>query len=167
MKPDGMFDALIPIDWFLIGGVALFAAKGLWRGFIREAFGLAALALGVTVCLLFGELVAQQLVQRFAMKIELARVAGYAGCFLVPYVAAQLLAYLLHKASDALFLGGINRITGACFGVVSGAVIAGAALAVITHLGWEGSLLNGSKIALPLQQLFHIVLQSAAGLWQR
>lgn len=150
----------------LIGFIALFAVKGVWRGFIREAFGLAALVLGVATCMLFGELAAQLAAQRFDMQIELARVVGYAGCFLLPYVAAQVLAYFLHKVSGALLLGGLNRFAGACFGVVAGAVAAGAILAVVTHLGWQGELLKGSKVALPLQQLFHTVLKAAAGLWQ-
>ena len=72
----------------------------------------------------------------------------------------SLLQFSNCKASGVFLLGGINRLAGACFGIVAGAVAAGAILAVVTHLGWEGELLKGSKVALPLSVCARITFET-------
>jgi membrane protein required for colicin V production len=152
---------LLPVDWVLIAFIAIFALKGGWKGFIAESIGLIALALAGACVLLFGETLSALLSNYFGMALELARIVGYALCFLLPFITGKIVARFMRRAGKILFLGGLDRVAGIIFGGLVGAIIAGALLAAADNFGFTTVHLTGSKIAAPLKNLFAMVMSEA------
>jgi len=121
--------------------------KGVLRGFFREAFGLAALAVGVAAAVWLGERFAQEVVARWIAQPLVARVGAHAALFLGPYLGLQAVGYVLHKLGRAIFLGGLDRLVGGVFGALTGALVVGVALAAAQNAGIGGAWLADSTLA--------------------
>ncbi len=158
--------SLRPVDYILIGVVVLFAAKGCWRGFFRESLGLVAIFAGALAVIIFAEALAAYAVERFVISDEIARIGAYALCFLMPYVSIKLIAHFARKATNAIYLGGVDRFAGVLFGALVGMVAAGGALAALKHFGYGQEHIVGSVVAEPLMELFARVMNIAAHIWR-
>ncbi len=137
----------------------------MWRGLIRESLGLVALLMGVVAFVTFGEAISAMFAAGFEMRMELARLAGYAISFFTPFLAIRITAHFLSNAGKAVDMGGVDRFTGFAFGALIGAILAGAVLAAADHLGLGKSFLSDSSFAGPLKQLFNQILDEAGKFW--
>lgn len=124
--------------------------KGVLRGFFREAFGLAALVAGVAAAAWLGERFADEVVARWIAQPVVARVGAHVVLFLGPYLGLQAVGYVLHKLGRAIFLGGLDRLVGGVFGVLTGALVVGVGLAAAQNAGIGGAWLADSTLANPL-----------------
>ena len=119
------------LDIVLILVLALFAFLGFRSGIIRAALILAGLVLGV---FLGGRLyVPFANLLSFIPSVTAARVVAFIIIFIAVLAAAVVAAFLLRKTIATIKLGWADRILGALFGLVAGALICGATLALLAH----------------------------------
>ena len=141
--------------------IGLFSLKGALRGFFRGAFGLLGWGGGVAAALLFWNAAGRALAQRWGLGSALAYVIAFALLFLGPYVGLHFVGGALQRVSRSIRLGGIDRLAGAALGGVTGALVAGAGLSLISATKWGESLVGRSSVAKPLIMAFRQAARSA------
>lgn len=119
-------------DWVVAAVLAASVLLGLWRGLVYEVLAL--------LNWLAAFLLAQWLAPRAAELMPLGQAGDsirYAAGFVVVFIAALfaggLVAWLLKKLVAASGLAPVDRVLGAIFGLVRGAVVVLVA-AVVVHL---------------------------------
>ena len=115
----------------LVVGVvlALFALRGLQRGFSREFFAVVGLVGGVALAASTNVEAAQMLPPSVP---EIGRpFVAFAVVFLAVALAAKLAGMLVHRALGAIALSPIDRAAGAVFGAAKGVVLIGLGLIVV------------------------------------
>jgi membrane protein required for colicin V production len=121
------------LDAFLLGVLALFALRGLARGFFRECFGLAGVVAGVALAATWGPQLARTLLPLVPER-QAAFVAAWAVCVLGAVVVAGLAGRIVERLARALFLGIPSRLGGAVVGSVKGAALLGVGLLAAERL---------------------------------
>jgi membrane protein required for colicin V production len=130
---------------FSAGDVAVIAVLlasmgiGFWTGFVWQFIRIGSLAICILVTLLYSPLVADSLDLEYsaAVKLQMSAVAVFATTMTVSY----LVAYLLRDVVNALKPQTTDRILGAAFGLVRGALLVGAlSLLVLTYSEEESVL---------------------------
>ncbi|MDR2071577.1 MAG: CvpA family protein [Treponema sp.] len=103
------------------------------RGFIEEVMSMAALVLGLGSAFFFYKRGAAFLAEKYIpdMKI-LPEVLAFAGIFLIVFLAVKLLEFVLKDIISRIHLGGVDRLLGAVFGFIEGAVLVSLILFVLT-----------------------------------
>lgn len=109
------------IDWAIVGVLAASVLFGVLRGLVREVLALAGWIAGIWLALRFAAEVGAQLPLDLPAAVELA-LAGAAIVIAVVIVAA-LAAWLIGKLLAAVKLSGFDRMFGAFFGLLRGALI--------------------------------------------
>jgi membrane protein required for colicin V production len=153
------------LDWVLVAFIVFFAAKGGWRGVVRESFGYVAILLGVFSLLAFGDDVALVLAKRLDCPIVPARIGGYVLSFLLPYLIVKMTAYLLRRFLSTIALGGVDRTVGVLFGALVGAIFAGSLLIAADRIGFGRGHMAQATLAPSLKGLFSYVVDVAFGMW--
>ncbi len=126
------------LDIILLLALLLAAFIGFRRGIIKVVLILAGLILGVFL--------AGRFYSSFADRLPIgndtaARILAFIIIFIAVIAAAFVLAFLLRKTIATIKLGWADRLSGAIFGFIAGAVICGALLALFAHfLDIEGTV---------------------------
>lgn len=136
--------ALTQVDWLILAVVGASALLGLWKGFVKEAVSVAGWIAGVLLAFQYSSEVGKMI--PFDALGDLGRTAAGAVVILVlAQVAFAVMGELLRLVIQAVTGGIGDRLLGACFGFVRGALIVMAAVFVLsftsapTTLSWERS----------------------------
>jgi membrane protein required for colicin V production len=144
------------IDLLIAVVLVLFALRGLWRGFLREAFGLAGLLAGAVAAATWSRALGDQLAPHVGVKPVVAEILAGAGVFVGAVIVAALLGRLARRVAQAVWLGPVDRGAGVAFGFAKGAALVGLGLMGVQRLA-PGSavaqLAADSRAARPLVQL--------------
>jgi membrane protein required for colicin V production len=137
--------------------VIIFAAfSGLRTGLIKAVLSLAGLIVGVVLAGRYYVPLAQQLT--FISQTSVAKVVAFVIILVGVMVIASVIAALLKWAASAIMLGWVNRLGGAVFGLVLGALFCAALLAIwVKFLGIAGVVAD-SGLATFLLDRFPMVL---------
>jgi membrane protein required for colicin V production len=117
MKP-----ALVAVDYVVVGIVAISAAIGLVRGFVREVLSLAIWALAVILALTFSDRLADALANRIDGP-SVRYVAAFAMIFLATLIVGGFVQWLIMRLVETTGLTGTDRLIGLVFGGLRGAVV--------------------------------------------
>jgi membrane protein required for colicin V production len=117
------------IDLILAVILALFALRGVQRGFSREFFALVGLVGGVAAAAA-GWAGAAEMLPPAVPEIGRPFVA-FALVFLGVALAAKLVGALVHRALGAIALSPLDRAAGAVFGAAKGVALVGLGLIVV------------------------------------
>ncbi len=109
------------VDFFIIGIIALSAIISLIRGFIREAFSLAAWILAFWISWMFFRDLAVHLDMIEVQSLRLG--AAFGILFLVALILGALVNFLIGQLVQKTGLSGTDRVIGVLFGVARGAVL--------------------------------------------
>lgn len=109
-------------DYIAIAVLALSAAIGIWRGFVREVLALVGWAIALALAVMFAGDVAGLLPASFANLMVRQLVAGIA-IFVLVLICAGFAGLLLAKLLRAAGLGVADRMFGGVFGIARGALI--------------------------------------------
>ena len=147
------------MHWLDIGIIAVLiisAIFGLRTGIIKAVLSLAGLILGVILAGRYYVPLSEQLA--FIHQAGVAKIVAFAIILIGVMVIAGVLASLLKWAASVILLGWVNRLGGAIFGLLLGAMICAALLATwLKFLGME-EVITGSKLAIILLDRFPMVL---------
>jgi membrane protein required for colicin V production len=144
------------IDIVIIVAIAISTFMGLRAGIIKSVLSLAGLIVGVILAGRYYVPFSEQLA--FISQADVARVVAFAIILIVVLAIAAVLARFLKWAVSAIMLGWVNRLGGAIFGFVLGAIFCSALLAIcIKFLGVAGVIAE-SGLASILLDRFPMVL---------
>jgi membrane protein required for colicin V production len=144
------------LDIVLVVFLIISVLVGLKNGLINTLFALVGLIGGIALAGRFYTQLAKILV--FIPPDRAAQIVAFIIIFLAVAVVAFLLGKMLTAMLSAVMLGCLNRIGGAVFGLLLGAVVLGAILAITVKL-WSGNgVIENSTIARVLLDRFPLVL---------
>jgi membrane protein required for colicin V production len=144
------------------------AYKGFTKGFLSSLASLVALIAGIYAAWFFSGFARNFLLDNFEIKGELLGPSAFAITFLAVVIAISLLGGILSKIAEMASLDMVNRITGAAFGVLKGAVLVSTLLYIMTSLApkdWNSSkVYHESVVCRPVAPiapwLFNMVSKS-------
>lgn len=136
------------VDLVLMAVLLLSTVLGVWRGLVYEVISVAGWVAAFVLAQAYAEPVAQWLpVEGFSLPLRLA--AGFVLVFIGAAFAAGLLAWVVKKLVDSVGLRPVDRVLGAGFGLVRGAVLLLALAVVVSmtplqqHADWQASYTAG------------------------
>jgi membrane protein required for colicin V production len=135
-----------PLDWLLAVLLAYSVVRAAMRGFFREAFALAGLILGFLLACWDYRGAATHLLG-IVYTLPLAQLLAFVLILIVTMLLATLLGKLLSKTASAIGLGFLDRLGGAVFGLLRGAVLALALLLAVTAFLPAGTWIQTSLLA--------------------
>ncbi len=148
---------MAPLDWVIAAVLALSLVLGAVRGLVHEVISVAGWVVAFVV--------AQWLAPRAAEWLPMGQssgmlryVAGFVVVFIATVFATGLVAALVRKVIEAVGLRPVDRILGAAFGLVRGAVIVLAAtvVALMTPLQDTQAWSQSTGAALATSTLRHL-----------
>lgn len=119
------------LDWIIVGALTLSMLMGAWRGLVYEVLSV----LGWTAAFILAQWFAPDMARLLPMR-GAGEAVRYAAGFVLVFVLSVFAAALLARLAKTLFslvgLQPVDRILGAIFGLVRGAVLVLAAAVVAT-----------------------------------
>ena len=120
-----------PLDMGIVSILGFCLIRGIFRGMIREASGIIGVCAGFYAAYTYYDLVAVQL-QPWLKNPDHARLLAFLVLFLGIFVAVSLLGVVIRKLLHIVFLGWVDRLTGAAFGLFKGILVVSVILMVMT-----------------------------------
>jgi membrane protein required for colicin V production len=156
--------AMTALDGILLLFLVLFALRGFWRGFLREALGLAGLVLAAILVIRWSEPIADVLSGRGGLSPLTARLVSAVGLALAVFLAVRFLGMAIARVTSALFLRPIDRVAGVGLGLAEGAALLGLALAAVLRVAPTsplGHVIETSPVAHPLLRVATRIVDAA------
>jgi len=152
------------LDAVLLLLLILFALRGFWRGFLREALGLAGLVLAGVLVVGWSDVLAGLLATDVGFSPLTARLVAAVGLALAVFLVVRLLGALVARLTSALFLRPIDRVAGVGLGLAEGIALLGLALASAIRFAPTSPLshtIGASQVAQPLLQVADRIVEKA------
>ncbi len=144
------------LDIVILVPLVITALTGLKMGIIKAVLSLAGLIVGVILAGRLYTPLSEML--SFIPQAAVAKIVAFAIILIGVLVIASILARLLKWAASIMMLGWVNRLGGAVFGLVLGAITCGALLAAWVKFLGIGETISGSILAGVLLDSFPLVL---------
>jgi membrane protein required for colicin V production len=136
------------LDIVILIALVVPAFLGLRQGIIKAAMSLAGVIVGAVLASNFSEELGGVLT--FISNPDVASIAGYVIILVVVMAIAAVLAKVIKFTVKMVMLGWVDRLGGAVFGFLVGAIFMGALLAVIVNFSdGVGEAIAGVTDALP------------------
>jgi len=122
----------VNFDLFLLGLVALFAVLGLFRGLLRQIFGIAGFLGGIALARIFSQPFGDAFAQDLGLPVAIATAALALAIFLAAEIVAKLIGGFLHKRMEGGFTGAVEKGGGFLVGGAKGLLVAWALASLVT-----------------------------------
>ena len=140
------------LDIVILVAIAVAAFLGLRMGLIKAVLILAGIIVGVVLAGHFSGPLGQRLT--FIPGEGVAKVVAFAIILIAVLIVAAIIAKLLTWAAKVVMLGWVNRLGGAVFGLLLGALFCGALLAMWVHfVGMEKAIAESAIAPILLDRL--------------
>lgn len=161
------------IDIAILVVMGAFLLKGVLRGLLKEVCALLGLLLGGFLAFRYNGPLAESIMQASGWPSSVCVIIAFLGLFLACVLFFAVLGYLLSRFVKLLFLGGLNRVAGAFFGLAQGVMVLALVLFALSLRPWPPAIkpvLQQSELAPPLIDLgraamhgSRVLLQGSAG----
>ena len=145
-----------PLEWQLVILLVYSVVRAFLRGFFQEAFALAGLILGFLFACWFYRTLATNLKGLITSR-EIAELAAFLLVLAGAMIVASLLGRLLRHTASAIGLGFVDRLLGAGFGLVRGALLGVALLLAATAFLPRAPWIENSHLAPYFLRAAHAV----------
>jgi membrane protein required for colicin V production len=120
-----------PLDWLFATLLAYSVVRAVMRGFFQEAFALGGLIFGFLFACWFYRGLAVEL-KGLINSPQIAQLAAFLLILAATMIIASLIGKLLRRTASAVGLGFADRLLGALFGLLRGALLGIALLLAVT-----------------------------------
>jgi len=144
------------LDIVIVAVLIISTVSGMRTGIIKAALSLAGLILGIILAGRYYVPFSEQLT--FISSASVAKIVAFIIILIGVMIITAILARLLKWVASAVMLGWVNRVGGAIFGLVMGAIFCGALLATWGKFVGMGGVIAESGLAAILLDYFPIVL---------
>jgi membrane protein required for colicin V production len=144
------------LDWLLVILLAYSAVRAFLRGFFQEAFALGGLILGFLFACWFYRPLSLDL-RGVITSTQIAELAAFLLILAGIMICASLLGRLLRHTASAIGLGFVDRLLGAAFGLVRGALLGVALLLATTAFLPSAPWIENSHLAPYFLRAAHAV----------
>ncbi len=144
------------LDIIILIILIISALVGLKVGIIKAVLSIIGVVVGVVLAGRFYGAFAEHLT--FIPHAGLAKIVAFAIILVVVMIAAAIAAALIKWAISAVLMGWVNRLGGAVFGVLLGAIFCGALLTIWVKFVGIADPVQGSALAALLVDNFPMVL---------
>lgn len=155
------------VDIVILVILGLFLIKGVLRGLLKEVCSLLGLVLGGLLAFYLHLPIAQWIMDMFRWPSQLCVTLAFLAVFISTILVFGALGYVLNRFIKLVLLGGLNRLTGALFGVLQGVVL----LALILFALNSASVPNGvhkqlrrSELSPPFAELGKYIFSASRDL---
>ena len=124
------------LDIIIIVPLLLFAYSGFKKGFIIEIASLAALVIGLYMAFFFSDFAAEMLNSLFSINQKYVAVIAFLMTFIVVIFLVITVGKIVQKFIDILLLGFFNKLAGALFGMLKGALVFSILIFVINYFNF-------------------------------
>jgi membrane protein required for colicin V production len=145
-----------PLDWLLAILLAYSVVRAAMRGFVQEAFSLAGLVLGFLFACWFYRNLAGSLHGLIASP-PVAELAAFVLILIVTMILASLIGKFVRRTVSAVGLGVVDRLLGALFGLLRGALLGVGLLLALTAFLPTASWIKDSVLAPYFLRTAHAV----------
>ncbi len=121
------------LDIIFLIPLLLFAYNGFKKGIVIEVASLGALILGLYFAFYFSSFAADLLDNWFAIDAKYMAAIAFIVTFIVVVLVVVSVGKLLEKVIDILLLGFFNKLAGAVFGILKGALILSILIFIINY----------------------------------
>jgi len=149
------------LDIVIIVAVVVPTIIGLRTGIIKAALSMAGMVLGVILAGRYYVLLSAQLT--FLPSDGIAKIVAFVIILAGVVIVAIILSHLLERAVSMMLLGWVNRLGGAAFGLMLGAVLCSVLLATWIKFLGPASAIVESNLAMLLLDRFPLVLALLPG----
>ncbi len=111
------------IDLIIALLLAWFAFNGYRKGLVVEVASLAALILGIYAALYFSDVTSSFLIEFFKFSGKYLPIFSFILTFLLVVIAVVFVGKIVEKFVDLILLTFLNKLAGAVFGVLKGALL--------------------------------------------
>ncbi len=144
------------LDWLLVILLAYSVVRAIVRGFFQEAFALAGLIFGfLFACWFYGPLAIQ--LKGLITSPTIAQLASFLLILAGTMIVANLLGKVFRHTASAIGLGFFDRLLGAMFGLVRGALLGVALLVALTAFLPSAPWIENSHLAPYFLRAAHAV----------
>jgi membrane protein required for colicin V production len=144
------------LDWLLVILLAYSAVRAFLRGFFQEAFALGGLILGFLFACWFYRPLALDL-KGLITSTQIAELAAFLLILAGSMILASLVGRLLRHTASAIGLGFVDRVLGAAFGLVRGALLGVVLLLALTAFLPSAPWIENSHLAPYFLRAAHAV----------
>jgi membrane protein required for colicin V production len=130
------------LDIVIIIILILSALSGYRKGFIVGVASLAALILGIYVALFFSDVMVGLLADLFSIDSKYLPIFAFILTFVLVVVAVVYIGKAVEKLIDILLLGFLNKLAGAVFGVLKGALIMSLVIWILNYFDADQKLIS-------------------------
>jgi membrane protein required for colicin V production len=145
-----------PLDWLLTILLAYSVVRAAMRGFFQETFALGGLILGFLFACWFYRLLAINL-KGLITSLQIAELAAFLLILAGTMIVASLLGRFLRHTASAIGLGFVDRLLGAVFGLLRGALLGVVLLLAVTAFLPRSPWVENSDLAPYFLRAAHAV----------
>ncbi len=142
---------LNPLDWLLLALLLYSALRAALNGFLRQVFGLLGLLLGFPLASSFyrdgAHLLARFVGSSAVAPPAIVQIASFLLILAAVTLAAALVGRLFRRGARTVGLGLVDRLAGALFGLIRGALLGTVLLLAITAFGPTAPWVQSSRLA--------------------
>lgn len=130
------------LDIILLIPLMVFAWNGFKKGLIIEVASLIALILGLYMAFFFSDYAAQMLNDLFTLEQKYIAVFAFIVTFIVVLFIVITVGKVVQKFVDILLLGFLNKLAGAVFGILKGALLLSIFIFIINYFDFGTYLIK-------------------------
>jgi membrane protein required for colicin V production len=124
----------VNFDLLCAGLVALLALWGLWRGMVRQIFGVIGFVAGIVLSRMFAQAFGEAFGKDLGLPVAVATAAAAIAIFIAVEVAAKIAGSLLAHLFKGGITGAVDRLGGLILGFAKGLLTAWAVASVVALL---------------------------------
>lgn len=130
------------IDFIFLLPILFFAWSGYKKGFIIEAATLGALILGLYFAIYFSDIAGELLNKTFNIEEKYMGALSFVVTFIIVVFGVIAIGKALEKIVDILFLGFLNKMAGAVFGIIKGALFISILILAFSYFDLENKVFS-------------------------
>ncbi|OQY12022.1 MAG: hypothetical protein B6I31_03875 [Desulfobacteraceae bacterium 4572_19] len=133
--------------------------RGFFRGFIKEVSSIIGILGGFYAAYTYYPLGEAYLLEE-VMQTSYANVISFTAIFIGVFIIITILGIIIRFFLDIVFLGWVDCVCGACFGLLKGVLFTSVLLVVLTtFLSDESRMIKESKLSMPVSQWSETLIQ--------